>query len=396
MKNALTKKAIACLCVASVCMQARAQSLTPELNKDILKGKQGAIVNLPGILSDQLPSIGYQKMVVPGPQFLISDDPEYIRVPEAIAFKQDVQPGSVRLYVYNVNGVKEPAKIDRKIVALIKNTGTAPLHLRMVKSSSEKPSGNYFQIGKQGLYDYFTSKGSDEIRTIPAGVAVAIDPKHEKNVIKFDDLVHGIYEFVIDQPAEITVVQTDLQTSGPDALKRITKVMPPKSKSGAGRGMFGISNYAVTVDSVYDTKQGIVQMVVADGKKDPWILGKEQTTGQTSTLEGNYGIMYNIDMKWKSTDGKGLALFTWNVRGSEVNGCNGMAAAMVASKGKFDAGAIQLPSNKLTTTKAPEAILVQIFPPSPNGEEQTIHLTYSPPGASCLPTPLVFIPVEMK
>jgi hypothetical protein len=55
-----------------------------------------------------------------------------------------------------------------------------------------------------------------------------------------------------------------------------------------------------------------------------------------------------------------------------------------------------LPSDRLITKKAPEAILIQVFSPAANGEEQTIHLTYSPPGASCLPTPLVFIPVDMN
>jgi len=69
---------------------------------------------------------------------------------------------------------------------------------------------------------------------------------------------------------------------------------------------------------------------------------------------------------------------------------------MVVSIGKFKEGIVQLPADKLITRKSPEAILVQVFPPAANGEEQTIRFTYSPPGASCLPTPLVFIPVDMK
>ncbi len=38
-------------------------------------------------------------------------------------------------------------------------------------------------------------------------------------------------------------------------------------------------------------------------------------------------------------------------------------------------------------------VLLQVFPP-PEGGKGTIRLTYSPPGASCLPTPMVFLPVE--
>ncbi|MGV3540887.1 MAG: hypothetical protein ACO1OQ_13820, partial [Rufibacter sp.] len=139
---------------AAVCYDGHAQALDPKLNQVLVQAKQGAVVELPGFLKQQFPSIEYQKIVQPGPQYLISDDPEYIRVPEAIAFQEPVQPGAVRLYVYNVNGVKEPQKIDRKITALIKNTGTADMHLRMLKYSSQKPTTNYFKAGKEGLADY--------------------------------------------------------------------------------------------------------------------------------------------------------------------------------------------------------------------------------------------------
>ncbi|WP_256012358.1 copper amine oxidase [Desertivirga xinjiangensis] len=373
-----------------------AQTISKEQNQQILLAKQGTIVKLDGFLTENLPLINYQKVVLPGPQYIISDDPEYIRVPEGIALQEKVVPGAVRLYVYNVNGVVEPAKIDRKITAVIKNLGTSKMNIRMLKYSSQKPSANYFQIGKQGLADYFASKGDDKIRTVKPGEAIAIDEKLEKNIVKYDELVHGFYEFVIDQPAEISIIQTAPSISGPDALKQVKNILPPKGQSGAGRGLFGVSNYEVNTEGVLDTKNGTSHLMLADGKIDPWVLGKESSRGQQAKLAGNYGVMYSINLKWKSTDGKGLALVTWNSRSSDNKWCNGMAATMVVSKGKFDEGIIKLPSDKLTTKGAPEAVLVQVFAPAANGEEQTLNITYSPPGASCLPTPLIFIPVDMK
>ncbi|MFB9863565.1 copper amine oxidase [Rufibacter immobilis] len=381
------------LCVSGY---VQAQSLEPKLNQAILQSKQGAVVELPGFLKQNFRSIEYQKIVQPGPQFLISDDPEYIRVPEAIAFQEPVQPGAVRLYVYNVNGVKEPQKIDRKITTVIKNTGTADMHLRMLKYSSQKPTTNYFLAGKQGLADFFAAQPEKKIRTIKPGQVVAIDEQLEKNVVKYDELVHGFYEFVIDQPGQVSVIQTDLKTSGPAALARIKEILPPKGHSGAGRGVFGVSNYRVITEGVLDTKNGPAEIIMADGKKDPWVKGHESTRDQVATLAGNYGVMYEVEMKWKSSDGKGLALVTWNSRADDNQWCGGMAATMVMSKGKFDAGIIQLPSDRLNTKKDPEAIVIQVFPPAANGEEQTIKFTYSPPGASCLPTPLIFVPVDMK
>ncbi|TZF81826.1 copper amine oxidase [Pedobacter sp. BS3] len=391
----MKKLAVCCVFTIAACAFVQAQNLSPEQNQALIKTKQGSIVELPGLLSEDLPSIPYHKIVLPGPQYIISDDPEYIRVPEGIALKEVVQPGRVRLYTYNVNGVKEPEKMDRKITTVIKNLGSGDLHIRMLKYASQKPSANYFQIGKQGLADYFASQGDKKIRTVKAGEAVPLDEKLEKNIVKYDELVHGFYEFVIDQPAEIYVLQTDPKTYGPDALKKNISVLPPKSKSGAGRGLYGISNYKVLTDNILDTKNGITALVLADGKTDNWVTGFEGTTGQQSKLVGNYGVMYNIELKWKSSDGKGLALVTWNARSANSQWCNGMAATMVIDKGIYNGGIVKLPSDRLTTKGAPEAVVVQVFKPA-GGEEQTIHITYSPPGASCLPTPLIFIPVDLK
>ncbi|MFB6456124.1 copper amine oxidase [Chitinophaga sp. Hz27] len=394
MKLSLTRKPLLVGILALSCSYVGAQTLTTDMIKALTSAKQGSIVLLPDFLSEKIPYIGYQQIVMPGPQHVISDDPEYIRVPEGIALQERVAPGAVRLYVYNVNGVVEPAKMPRKISAVIQNTGATPMQLRMLRYSSQPPSANYYLVGKNGLADYFASKPDTKVLTIKPGERVAIDPKLEQNVVTYDQLTHGFYEFTIDQPGLISVVQTDPATSGPAAVARLKDVLPSKSKSGAGRGVFGVSNYRIITNDIYDTKDGVKELVMADGVKDPWVLGSEGSSSAVAKLSGNYGVMYNIEMKWKSTDGKGLALVTWNARGGG-QWCDAMANSMVVSEGKFKQGIIQLPADKLTTGKAPEAILVQIFKPAANGEEQTIKMTWSPPGASCLPTPLVFIPIDL-
>lgn len=396
-KKYLTRSGLLLLLVGglSAALPAQAQVLSSELNQRILAAKQGSVVELPGLLTEKLPQLGYKKIVLPGPQYIISDDPEYIRVPEAIALRESVQPGTVRLYVYNVNGVKEPTKIETRIAAVIKNTGKSDMRLRMLKYSSQKPTTNYFFAGKQGLADFFASTPQSSVRIIKPGKTIAIDPAQEKYVAKYDELVHGFYEFLIDQPGEISVLQTDLKTPVAIANERIKTILPFKGNN-AGRGLFGVSNYSVLTQETLDTKNGLQQIIMADGDQDPWIQGKEYTSGQIAGLAGNYGVMYTVEMKWKSTDGRGLALVTWNSRADNGQWCGGMANTMVVSKGKFKEGIIQLPADRLTTRKAPEAILIQVFPPAANGEEQTIRFTYSPPGASCLPTPLVFIPVDIQ
>ena len=211
--------------------------------------------------------------------------------------------------------------------------------------------------------------------------------------MKYDELAHGIYEFVIDQPGEVSVVQTDPDSSGPSAAARITNIHP-SSHVNAGRGMFGISNYLVVAKDTLRTSGPASSLIVADGKLDPWIEGVDGSNGRIIDLEGNYGVMYDVEINWESTDGKGLALITWNAL-SGGQWCGGMANVMKVSKGKFNEGIVQIPSDKLITTGYPEAVLIQIFLPDPKCRIQTIRFTYSPPGASCLPVPFILIPVRL-
>ncbi|HEX7367455.1 MAG TPA: copper amine oxidase [Pelobium sp.] len=382
------------ICLLALTHKTFSQGIPTTVLEKLKTAKPGEVVQLPGFIDKDFEKIPYKKVVLPGPQFIISDDPEYIRVPEAIALKETVQPGSVRLYVYNVNGVKEPQKMTRKITAVIKNIGESTLHFRMLKYASQKPSGNYFLVGKQGLHDFFAAKESQKIMKVKPGQTVAIDPQLEKNKVNFDELTHGLYEFVIDQPAEIAVLQTSPEKSGPKAYETITNIIPFGHKN-AGRGLFGVSNYWIKSDSILSTDKPASQIVVADGIDDHWVVGKEGVSGMEAKLAGNYGVMYNVELNWKSTGGKGLALLTWNAR-SDSKWCSAMANAILVKNSDSPNEIVDIPSMQLSTKGAPESVVIQIFKPDTSKEIQTLKFTYSPPGASCLPTPLIFVPIDLR
>jgi hypothetical protein len=392
--NILKSAVILLTLIFSVFIKITAQSVTSEQNKSILLAGQGNTVNLSGFLTEKIPLIVYRKVILPGPQYIISDDPEYIRIPEAVAVREKVQPGTVRLYVYNVNGIQEPAKTERKITAVIKNLGEEDMHLRMLRYSSQKPSTYYFQIAKQGLTDFFSSGPNKNPVIIKPGAIVPVDEQLEKNIVKYDELVHGFYEFVIDQPGEISVIQTDPLSSGADASKRIGDVHP-SSRTNAGRGLFGVSNYLVVADDTINTAGSASQLIVADGRIDPWVNGIDGSTGKIMKLSGNYGVIYEIEVNWKSPDGKGLALITWNALAG-AKWCDGMVNVIKVSEGKFREGYVQVPSDKSFNTGNPDAVLLQVFLPDPGRSIQKIRLTFTPPGATCLPVPLAFIPVDVK
>lgn len=372
-----------------------AQEKLNTVSKVLSSAKRGEVVVLDNFLRTDFPKIEYLQQIVPGPQFLIADDPEYIRIPEAIAMQEVVQPGAVRLYVYNVNGVREPEHMPRKITAVIKNMGKEEMHLRMLKYSSQKPSTNYFHIGKNGLQDYFDSEVQNYIRTIQPGEVLPIDDKLEDQIVTYDQLVHGIYEFVIDQPAEISVLQTSPEKTGPLAYSVIDTLIPP-SGVNAGRGVFPVSDYTIISADTIHTSNGVSQMIIADGEDDPWITGTVGADKSIARNAGNYGVLYHTNIKWKSTDGKGLALITWNSRSADNQWCGGMGMTMELFDGQNNKTVVQYPSDQLVTRAAPEAIVLEIYKPDPTKEVQEIKFTYSPPGASCLPTPLILVPVDLE
>lgn len=328
-----------------------------------------------------------------GPPLLFSDDPEYFRVPEGAAMRETAGPGVVRLYIYHVNGTTDTV---RRIGAAVENLGRAPMKIRFLRYAFQGPSKNYHLVGKKGLAQFMASKPQRKARIVPMGGAVPLDEAMEAAPVRHDELVHGFYEVEIDQPARFTVVQTDPATPSPVAARRIAHSIPSNHTEGAGRGFFPFSDYQARVQQgfVLDTKNGPQQLLVADGKRDRWITGHDNSNPIPAQLAGNYGVMYRIRIPRASSDGRAMALITWNQNSDNSQWCGGLAAAMRIGPGVFPAGIVEIPGNRLNIGAPPTGSVIQIYPPLPPGCTETVELTFSPPGASCLPMLLQFVPIE--
>ncbi len=285
-----------------------------------------------------------------------------------------------------------------RTTALMRNLGDETLNVRMMRYSSQVPSGNYHFLGKNGLAEFFADTSEQFSFTVAPGASAPLDPEMEERIAKYNDLVHGFYEFLVDQPAEISVVQCPPTESSAAASERMKEVIPINQQRNAGRGKFGVSNYHVRTlaDQPIDTSTGIAEIVVADNVHDLWVRGIDGQSGNIVELKGNYGVLYDIHAEYASPDGRGLALVTWNSRFEASQWCGGLAASVLLGHGDQPREVVVLPSNQLVMRKPPEVSVIGVFPPAPAGERGTIHLTFSPPGASCLPMPLIFIPIDWK
>lgn len=360
--------------------------------------RPGAVVQLPEFLKrrSDLPLLPANITPDASPQFLLSDKPEYFHTGNGIALQEEVLPGMVRLYLYHV---PTPSDTRKAISAVIENLGDQPLKLSFRCRSAPLPGRNYHQIAKTAVAQLLQPKLAPPAQIIPARRRALLDPTLDGRTAGRDDLVHAIYEFETTQPARVTVFQRDPDQKSlavVDALPKLPQVLPGHEQgNGAGRGRFATSDFLVGHDPefVLDTAGGPVQLILADGRRDFWMRGHDTLEGKDSVNVGNYGALYRVRLKRASSDGRGWALLMCQVAGHTAT-CGKIGAVVKVNDGVWPGGVVLLPTDRVVFGGAEEAVLIQRFAPTPKGKTDIIELVYSPPGACCLPTPLVLVPWE--
>ena len=378
----------------------------------------GQLLSVPGLPlgDDALPVLDATVADAPGPQLLFSDKPEYFRSGDGVAMREEIEPGDYRLYLYHV---PTPDAGPKHVTATVENLGDAPMTLRFTDYARPPVGGDYHDIGKQGLVGLLTpglpTDAPAEIatpRTVAPGQTVLLDPTLAGVAAQTDQLVHGLYEFTVDQPAVVSTLQTSPgvdPTEAVDTLPRLPQVLPGQHPSGAGRGRFPSADKLVTIAAPIDTSAGPVQLIVADGVRDPWVRGVDSMGAagdgppeEPTQNKGNYGVVYRLRLPYASPDGRGVAVLTYNARAAG-KWCDYQASAVRTFSADDDAptpgllptadlGVVPIPADAVRYGGPPEAVLIQTYPPAAPGETNTVELLYSPPGASCLPTPIVVVP----
>ncbi|WP_432797305.1 hypothetical protein [Poriferisphaera sp. WC338] len=393
------------LLVAVIVFPASAETIAP-IESQIQSTHQGGILRIDALdlTKDHFSAIPMKRINdpdAPPTQFLLSDMPEYFRTGDGIALQERVKPGIIRLYTYHVPTPDDPIK---KITATIENRGDKPMNFKFTRYAFPKPGGYYQVVAANAMRDFLSFNNPyPKTRTLAPGKRMILDPNMDRVQTKKDMLVHGWYEFEIDQPAEVAVFQTDIKDDSKtivDRLPKLPRSLKGWSHSGSGRGTFLDSNFLSTPadeDYVYDTAEGIKRIIVADGKTDPWITGYDQIQRTEGQNRGHYGTIYKIRIKWKSSDKRNLALITYSHH-MKSKWCGNVGLALGISKGEFPAGVIMAPTQKdrLTFKRYPEAVLIQRFKPDPEKEVQEFEILFTPPGASCLPMPFALIPYDTE
>ena len=375
-----------------------APSSSADFAKALTAAKPGDVVLTPFTkLEDAAP---FALAITPRPdaaKLVFSDRPEYFRAGDGIASQDEVKPGRIRFYNYHVPVL--PDGKPRRVLTLIENLGDAEAHIVCNSHSDPKPSGDYNAIAKEAIVALLSDTGKGDAVKIPAhdhDVADNFAP-----VSKPDLLVHSLMDFTTDQPLRITVAQVtasdnlEADTAKIAALPKLPMLPYGVAKDKSGRGVFPCADFDVTLadNAVYDTKSGPMSVPVANGKSDPWLDGIDGISGDATTNKGNYGVLYHIKLKFKSSDGRGVAVLL-SANHYEKEKCGFIGTAVKINDGKNPGGVIPLPREAVRFHGLPEACVMQTYDAPKDGSEGVIDFVYTPPGACCIPTPILIVPID--
>src|SRR5581483_5815771 len=153
------------------------------------------------------------------------------------------------LYIYHV---PQPSNGPKTISAVIENIGSTPLQFHFLRRAFPKPGRDYHLIAKTALAHFFDSQPEKSTRQLASGARMAIDPDMDATTATTDQLVHGFYEFEINQPTRVTVFERDPGQSSAEVIDKLPVLparLPGRGESGAGRGLFSSSNFEVGMES---------------------------------------------------------------------------------------------------------------------------------------------------
>lgn len=305
-----------------------------------------------------------------GGTLLLSDSPE-IAPAEGILYQDSVQ-GAARLFFHHVNGTKT----NKKVVVVLENEGSEAAEVVVHRYGFSGPSFDYLRVGKEAQTNYL--KGS-ELYTVavPAKGYALLDASLDKLVVKPDMLVNGIYDFMAGSRVKVTVML--LPTRAHAGLAARTMPVLPTDNEKL-RGTFpGMDKIVLPLKLYNPAEDGAVAITLADNKLDPYVVGVDATTGQPALNYGNYGIVYRMFFPGKS----GEVSYAMNPRG-------GLYAGSLGVRYRYNVlPPVLTPSDTLVMG---EGTVTSLSAVGTFQADQSLWLTFSPPGASNLPVRLVLHP----
>jgi hypothetical protein len=315
------------------------------------------------------------QVMATGPALLFSDSPE--RVFKTGILYQDTVQGPNRVFFHHVNGTKA----DLKLAIILRAESAEPTTVTLGTKGVGGPSADFFKAAKDSQKEYFTDqepvqkvlkfKRSLELLTGTSGADAGITMNPQQ-------LLTGMLDFSASAPVTVTV----LVCKPEDKAAKFSATAPilPMDEHPL-RGTYKHGDLLFTLPEVIDLDQSPVYGFKMASDDDPYFLqGTDSTTGRKTENNGNYGVVYKINYKVKSSAGYALAF----------NPAGGLFAGIGVDKTGSEKKLVWLPEG-VDSAIGKTGDEVYTFAEHAGGSEIISgSFIWSPPGAACLPIRLLW------
>lgn len=344
--------------------------------------------------SDQVMRLWNVEAADTGGTLLFSDSPEYVQS-DGIMYADTVQ-GDARVLFYHLNDTDEP----KRVAVVLENTTDKYTSVEVTRGGMSEPSSYYLQVGKQTQTEYFDTKMKDSVLLLGSGSGL-LRPEMGTVVLQPGQLVYGVFDFKTEVPVRVSVLMCPVGVNPLEFAK--TAPVLPKDEERL-RGTFKGMDRIIRSQKPYNpAEDGVVYFPIGDNKHDPFRTGIDATDGSTVVNEGNYGVLYHIDIPTVSSYATQYYL-------SPLGGVYA-GAMLVDLKGEKASSLLLTPRDRtyfgdmtppeaLSQAQSRENGVAVLSPKAELADLGTYDgrtepsFEYSPPGASNLPVNIILMPAN--
>lgn len=336
-----------------------------------------------------------------GGTLVFSDSPEYVRGP-GILYADTLPPGPARFFVYHVNDSanSSTSKQDLKVCVIVEpaNAGESP-SITIKRTIVYGPGTNYGSVGVKSAFDLVGIPQSPTTRTITG--PTVLDAALESKVVpgqSTPSLIEAQYNVEVGGASLKFTIAAFGRYDDSLTVYETLQSLPREEKSPGvyahDRGTFpGNSDKSIVVASgPYSTSSGMAHIRVGGGAADTYGAdawagqstppGLDAMLGITSSVRGNYGVLYRFSLAATSPDARRVAILM-NPRGGASGGGINLGPSLTGQ------GAFYAPAGGSLVSVSTQATLVGRWNPALT---PTMNFTWTPPGATSLPVEFILVP----
>jgi hypothetical protein len=351
-----------------------------ELQKELQTARQGAVVSLHDMDPNSCPRIPISQTFTGG-KLIFSDSPESPTNAGILYMDTHLAATSPsisnRIFVYHVNASSSG---KMKFSVLIENNGNSAAVLTVHRAGVAGPGADYMLIGETAFHRWLTSTEA-MARIVPPGQTVRLDTNFDSINVARGGLLNGIWDYSFDQPHTIFICALH-SNDDPVAIGPALGVL---ARDVHDRGTFEHCNKdcATTTGLIVNTAQGLHEFPIG-GNGDIYVEGWDNSVFPSIAVtdEGNYGVLYTVNMDLKGDDSGALALLLSPQGGS-------WCGAVKAVPGLLPGGVFFVPSNQRSISDPSTAVVEGEYFPRVS---KSVWFQFMPSGGSSFPVYLLTVP----